>query len=106
MTASSTQLKRGACWDWRFRRASMRLSSQPSMACSGCKCKNGCSGRSFALISEMEGGRKRANAMITKTEHLTLDEFMRLYEKEGPFELIDGERIIFGPPKFGASGIA
>src|SRR5256885_14938285 len=39
--------------------------------------------------------------MIAKTEHLTLDEFMQLYEKQGPFELIDGERIILSPQNFG-----
>jgi Uma2 family endonuclease len=44
--------------------------------------------------------------MITRTEHLTLDEFVRLYEKEGPFELIDGQRIILSPQNFGHSSIA
>ena len=28
-----------------------------------------------------------------QTEKLTVDEFMRLYETEGPFEILDGERI-------------
>ena len=28
-----------------------------------------------------------------QTEKLTIDEFMRLYESEGPFEIIDGERV-------------
>src|SRR5215472_161768 len=39
--------------------------------------------------------------MIAKIEHLTMDEFVRLYDKEGPFELIDGERITLSPPNYG-----
>jgi Uma2 family endonuclease len=41
--------------------------------------------------------------MISKIGGLTMDEFIRLYEEEGPFELIDGERIVMSPPKFGHS---
>lgn len=32
---------------------------------------------------------------------MTIEEFVRLYDEEGPFELIDGERIILSPPKAG-----
>jgi Uma2 family endonuclease len=35
---------------------------------------------------------------IEQTQLLTLDEFVRLYEKEGAFELIDGERRPIMPP--------
>ncbi|MCC7449169.1 MAG: Uma2 family endonuclease [Anaerolineae bacterium] len=41
--------------------------------------------------------------MISTTAHLTLDEFMRLYDEEGPFELINGERIAVSPTKLGHS---
>ena len=35
-----------------------------------------------------------------QTEKLTIDEFMRLYETEGPFEIIDGERVEKVPPLY------
>ncbi len=35
---------------------------------------------------------------IERVERLTLEEFSRLYEQEGPFELIDGERRALMPP--------
>lgn len=35
---------------------------------------------------------------IERVERLTLDEYSRLYEQEGPFELIDGERRALMPP--------
>lgn len=41
--------------------------------------------------------------MISTTAHLTIDEFMRLYDEEGPFELINGERIALNLPVFGQS---
>lgn len=34
-----------------------------------------------------------------RTGVMTIDEFVRLYEEEGPFETIDGERIVLSPPK-------
>ncbi len=39
--------------------------------------------------------------MISKIAGLTVDEFIRLYDEEGPFELIDGERVILTPNVFG-----
>jgi Uma2 family endonuclease len=41
--------------------------------------------------------------MVSKIAGFTTDEFIRIYEEEGPFELIDGERIVMSPPKFGHS---
>ncbi len=41
--------------------------------------------------------------MVTKIAGMTMDEFIRLYDEEGPFELIDGERVVMSPPKFGHS---
>jgi Uma2 family endonuclease len=35
---------------------------------------------------------------IERVERLTLEEYSRLYEQEGPFELIDGERRALMPP--------
>ncbi len=36
--------------------------------------------------------------MVTiQTEKLTIEDFIRLYESEGPFEIIDGERILMSP---------
>ena len=35
---------------------------------------------------------------IERVEPMTLEEFARLYEQEGPFELIDGERRLLMPP--------
>ena len=35
-----------------------------------------------------------------QTEKLTLDAFIRLYESEGPFEIIEGERIALMPPVY------
>lgn len=32
-----------------------------------------------------------------RIEKLTLEDFVRLYEQEGPFELIDGERVFMSP---------
>jgi Uma2 family endonuclease len=39
--------------------------------------------------------------MIERTGLMTIEEFVRLYEEEGPFEIIDGERIVLSPPKAG-----
>jgi len=36
-----------------------------------------------------------------RTGLMTIEEFVRLYDEEGPFEIIDGERIILSPPKAG-----
>ncbi len=45
--------------------------------------------------------------MVTiHTEKLTLEDFIHLYETEGPFEIIDGERIALMPPVQGHSEIA
>jgi hypothetical protein len=35
---------------------------------------------------------------IERVERLTLEEYSRLYGREGPFELIDGERRALMPP--------
>jgi Uma2 family endonuclease len=45
-------------------------------------------------------------ADATLTKPLTLDEFVRLYETEGPFEIINGERIMLMPTMAGHSFIA
>jgi len=37
---------------------------------------------------------------------MSLDEFMRLWDEEGPFELIDGERVPVSPQMFGATNSA
>lgn len=34
----------------------------------------------------------------TQLDLLTLTEYIRLYEQEGPFEIIDGERVMLVPP--------
>jgi Uma2 family endonuclease len=39
--------------------------------------------------------------MVTKIAGMTIDEFIRLYDEEGPFELIDGERVPVSPTTFG-----
>ncbi|MAS35936.1 MAG: hypothetical protein CL610_18150 [Anaerolineaceae bacterium] len=36
-----------------------------------------------------------------RTGILTIEEFISLYDEEGPFEIIDGERITLSPPKAG-----
>src|SRR5689334_10323479 len=36
---------------------------------------------------------------IEREEQLTLEDFMRLYDQEGPFEFIDGTRKPLMPPK-------
>lgn len=36
-----------------------------------------------------------------RTGVMTIEELVRLYEEEGPFEIIDGERIVLSPPKAG-----
>lgn len=36
--------------------------------------------------------------VATQAEKLTINEFIHLYETEGPFEIIDGERILLMPP--------
>ncbi len=36
--------------------------------------------------------------MQTQVEQLSLAEFIRLYDREGPFEIIDGERRLLVPP--------
>jgi Uma2 family endonuclease len=36
-----------------------------------------------------------------RTGLMTIEEFVRLYDEEGPFEIIEGERIILSPPKAG-----
>jgi Uma2 family endonuclease len=40
-----------------------------------------------------------------QTEKLTIDEYMRLYDSEGPFEIIDGERVEKLATVFGHSEI-
>jgi Uma2 family endonuclease len=35
--------------------------------------------------------------MVEKIAGMTLDDFIRLYDEEGPFELIDGERVHMSP---------
>jgi Uma2 family endonuclease len=37
-------------------------------------------------------------SMLEQIEQLTLEEFVRLYEKEGPFEFIDGQKKPIMPP--------
>jgi Uma2 family endonuclease len=37
------------------------------------------------------------NVPAEKTGLMTIDEFVRLYETEGPFEVIDGERVSVNP---------
>jgi Uma2 family endonuclease len=37
--------------------------------------------------------------MVDTVQGMTLDEFMELFEREGPFELVDGERIAVSPNK-------
>jgi Uma2 family endonuclease len=41
--------------------------------------------------------------MVDKTHEglMTIEEFVRLYDEEGPFEIINGERIILSPTKAG-----
>jgi Uma2 family endonuclease len=39
--------------------------------------------------------------MVSKIAGMTIDEFIRLYDEEGPFELIDGERVAVSPTTFG-----
>lgn len=38
------------------------------------------------------------DAIAIQTGQLTLDEFIRLYAQEGPFEIINGERVKLMPP--------
>jgi Uma2 family endonuclease len=44
--------------------------------------------------------------MVSKTAPLTLDEFARLYEESGPFEIINGDFISMSPPLFGHAHLA
>jgi Uma2 family endonuclease len=39
--------------------------------------------------------------MISKIAGLAMDDFIRLYDEEGPFELIEGERVTVSPTMFG-----
>src|SRR5512145_1931942 len=38
--------------------------------------------------------------------NLTLTEFVRLYEQDGPFEIVDGERVILSPTVQGHNNVA
>lgn len=40
------------------------------------------------------------------TQMFTIEEFVRLYDTEGPFEIIDGERIPMSPSVFGPNEVA
>jgi Uma2 family endonuclease len=44
--------------------------------------------------------------MVEKIEGMTLEEFVRLYDQEGPFELIDGKRIPVSPTVSGHQELA
>src|SRR5262245_59383965 len=43
---------------------------------------------------------------IEQTGFMTIEEFVRLYETEGPFELINGERIPLSPVLAGHNDVA
>jgi Uma2 family endonuclease len=46
-----------------------------------------------------------AERIVGTKAGIAVDEFIRLYDEVGPFELIEGERIILHPPVFGHSHI-
>ncbi len=39
--------------------------------------------------------------MVEHVKGMTIDEFIRVYDQEGPFELIDGEQRPMSPPVAG-----
>lgn len=46
--------------------------------------------------------------MVDKIAEMTLTEFIRLYDKHGPFEIIDGKQVALSPnlPRHGITGCA
>jgi Uma2 family endonuclease len=41
-----------------------------------------------------------------KVKKLTLEEFVRLYDAEGPFEIVNGERVMMSPVVIGHNEVA
>ncbi len=48
----------------------------------------------------------QAQTTATETAMMTIADFVRLYDEEGPFELVDGERITLSPTSLGHNRIA